>query len=215
VALALLAGVGAFAWLALGSPHGAPDATPSAAALRRADRAAVTSSPTAGGREVVAQVAGAVAAPGLVRLRDGLRVADAIAAAGGARPDADLDAVNLAARLEGANKAFGTLTMASEATRAACGPGLAFRPLARLRVKGRGEPVAVHELVAAGAEPEWVEPFRSALGALDRGDASSARERFAEVLALRPGDEPSRRWLARLDGPGHGSVDPVWTLDEK
>ena len=81
VALALLAGVAAFAWLRLGNPHGAPDATPSAGSLRRADRSAVTSSPTAGGREVVAQVAGAVATPGLVRLREGLRVADAIAAA--------------------------------------------------------------------------------------------------------------------------------------
>jgi len=99
VALALLAGVAAFAWLRLGNPRGAPDATPSAGALRRADRSAVTSSPTAGGREVVAQVAGAVATPGLVRLREGLRVADAIAAAGGARIDADLDAVNLAARV--------------------------------------------------------------------------------------------------------------------
>lgn len=99
IALAVIAALAAFAWLRLGAPHGAPGRAVSGEALQRADRRAVTSSPTAGGREVVAQVAGAVTTPGLVRVHDGDRIADAIAAAGGARPDADLDAVNLAARV--------------------------------------------------------------------------------------------------------------------
>ena len=98
IALAVIAALAAFAWLRLGAPHGAPERAVSDAALQRADRRAV-SGPTSGGREVVAQVAGAVTTPGLVRVHDGDRVADAIAAAGGARPDADLDAVNLAARV--------------------------------------------------------------------------------------------------------------------
>lgn len=99
IALAFLAALAAFAWLRLGAPHGAPDRSLSESTLRRVDRRAVASSPTAGGRVIVAQVAGAVATPGLVRVHDDDRVADAIAAAGGARPDADLDAVNLAARV--------------------------------------------------------------------------------------------------------------------
>jgi competence protein ComEA len=45
---------------------------------------------------VVVHVAGAVRAPGIYELDDGGRVADAIEAAGGPRPRADLDAVNLA-----------------------------------------------------------------------------------------------------------------------
>ena len=97
--LVVVAGLAAFAWLWLGAPHGAPQRTPDESVLRRADRGARTASAGAGGRELVVQVAGAVGTPGLVRLRDGERVADAIAAAGGARPDADLDAVNLAARV--------------------------------------------------------------------------------------------------------------------
>lgn len=53
------------------------------------------SSSTSG--EVVVHVAGAVAKPGIYRVKGGARVADVIDAAGGASPDADLDRVNLAA----------------------------------------------------------------------------------------------------------------------
>jgi competence protein ComEA len=49
--------------------------------------------------EVVVHAAGAVAAPGLYHLPSGSRVADLLAAAGGATPDADVDGVNLAAPL--------------------------------------------------------------------------------------------------------------------
>jgi competence protein ComEA len=48
------------------------------------------------GAELVVHVVGQVVRPGLVRLRQGARLADAIAAAGGARPGADLAALNLA-----------------------------------------------------------------------------------------------------------------------
>ena len=48
-------------------------------------------------RELVVHVAGAVLQPGLYRLAEGSRVNDAIAEAGGARPKAALDLVNLAA----------------------------------------------------------------------------------------------------------------------
>lgn len=60
-----------------------------------------TSGSAAGGQAapLVVHVAGAVAAPGVVRLPAGSRVVDAVAAAGGMRPDAEPDRVNLAAPL--------------------------------------------------------------------------------------------------------------------
>jgi competence protein ComEA len=51
------------------------------------------------GGTLVVHVAGAVARPGVVRVRAGARVVDAIEAAGGARPDAALDQLNLAAKV--------------------------------------------------------------------------------------------------------------------
>ena len=50
-------------------------------------------------RLLVVDVTGAVRRPGLYRLADGARVADAVARAGGATARAELEAVNLAARV--------------------------------------------------------------------------------------------------------------------
>jgi competence protein ComEA len=55
---------------------------------------------------VVVHVAGAVKKTGVVRLARGSRVHEAIAAAGGARPEADLDRLNLASPLEDAQKIY-------------------------------------------------------------------------------------------------------------
>lgn len=95
--LVLLGVVAGFVWLRWGTPtNGAP--IPKADPTGRAARSmAVPDRATR--RTVVAHIAGAVARPGIVRVPDGARVVDAIAAAGGARADADLDQLNLAARI--------------------------------------------------------------------------------------------------------------------
>jgi competence protein ComEA len=78
--------------LALAGRHlaggGAPAAPPPAALERAAPAPAAAA---------VVHVVGAVRRPGLYRLTDGSRVADALRRAGGAMPVADLSAVNLAA----------------------------------------------------------------------------------------------------------------------
>jgi adenylate cyclase len=55
------------------------------------------------------------------------------------------DMVNLASRLEGANKYFGTSIMAAEATMAATGGAFVWRELDLIRVQGRAQPVRIFE----------------------------------------------------------------------
>lgn len=59
----------------------------------------VEGDPDDAGGAVFVHVAGAVSSPGVVELPSGSRVVDAVRAAGGLRPDADPDRVNLAAEL--------------------------------------------------------------------------------------------------------------------
>ena len=56
------------------------------------------------GRQVYVHVGGAVHRPGLYELPDGSRVFDAVQAAGGATDDADLDSLNLAAKVKDGDK---------------------------------------------------------------------------------------------------------------
>lgn len=81
---AVLIAAGAGLWFSSRSPEPVP--------------AVIDRGPAEAGTLTV-HVAGAVAGPGMVEVPAGARVADAIAAAGGALPDADLGAVNLAAPL--------------------------------------------------------------------------------------------------------------------
>ena len=57
------------------------------------------------------------------------------------------DTVNVASRLEGLNKEFGTTILASAAIRDRAGPDAGFRPLGAAIAKGRREQIQVFELV--------------------------------------------------------------------
>ena len=61
------------------------------------------------------------------------------------------DAVNLASRLEGANKFYGTTIIASETTVALAGEAFAWRELDAIRVKGRTQALKIYELLALSA----------------------------------------------------------------
>jgi adenylate cyclase len=60
------------------------------------------------------------------------------------------DTVNVASRLEGANKYYGTSIMASGMTVAQTGNAVAWRELDAIKVKGRDEPIKVYEPLAKG-----------------------------------------------------------------
>ncbi|MEA2180788.1 MAG: competence protein ComEA [Solirubrobacteraceae bacterium] len=85
----------------MGGRAGAAPPPASSSATVPIEPAAGAAGAVAGGDgEVTVHVAGAVASPGVYRLRQGSRVDDAVRRAGGATRRADLSAVNLAAQLE-------------------------------------------------------------------------------------------------------------------
>ena len=127
------------------------------------------------------------------------------------------DAVNLASRLEGACKVYGTRTLVSEATVLQAGPAVAVRELDQVRVKGRGHPVRVFELLGPGgmARPARVERFEAGL-------AQFRARRFEDALALfsqSPDDPPSQVFAERcrlaISHPPGEDWDGVHTLSTK
>jgi class 3 adenylate cyclase len=115
------------------------------------------------------------------------------------------DNVNLAARLEGANKEYDTSIMISEATWALVQGRFVVRELDRIRVVGKKNAVKIYELIApAGAElpmaPAFLDAYAGALAAFkDRRWEEAIRE-FQRALELRPGDTPSETYVERARG---------------
>jgi adenylate cyclase len=107
------------------------------------------------------------------------------------------DAVNLAARLEQANKLFGSSVLLDAET-AAAAPATPLRRLARLAARGRNAAVEVFAPWDAPAPTAPAAAWEAAMAALERGDAEAARAGFEKVAASRPGDGPAAFHLARL-----------------
>ncbi|MGB8603879.1 CHASE2 domain-containing protein [Bradyrhizobium sp.] len=131
------------------------------------------------------------------------------------------DAVNVASRLEGANKYYGTTIAASEMTVALTGSTFAWRELDAIRVQGRSTPVKIYELLAeagretpqqaasAAAYAEGLEYWRNR----EFDAAAKCFERVAEV------DRSSALFLSRAKAfarhPPGPDWEPVSTLEGK
>jgi adenylate cyclase len=131
------------------------------------------------------------------------------------------DAVNVASRLEGANKHYGTTIIASETTVALTGSTFSWRELDATRVKGRTTPVKIYELVAVAGEgtPQQLE----AQAAYAEGLAHWRKREFelAATCFARAGDfdKPSALFLKRANElashPPGPDWEPVSALDSK
>ncbi len=110
------------------------------------------------------------------------------------------DCVNLAARLEAANKFFGTDVLVSDSTWQAISDGaFVARPLGRVLVTGQSSPVAVWNVVSEAPgdahQREAVEAFAAGMEAFAARHFEQAVTHWQAVEAIWPGDAASAIYI--------------------
>jgi adenylate cyclase len=110
------------------------------------------------------------------------------------------DAVNLASRLEGANKYFHSKIMVSEATYEEARNFIEARMLGQIRVVGKAIPVKVYEPLAhkgklSASSAKMREAYNEGFEAFYKGAYASAGKSFEAALKAAPADGPSQFYL--------------------
>jgi adenylate cyclase len=134
------------------------------------------------------------------------------------------DGVNLASRLESANRYYGTSILVSGSTVALLQRRYLLRELDRVRVKGKATPVPIFELM--GDETEYpaglataVQQYGGALLAYRQRDWSTALSLLDSALAAAPLDQPSQILRARVlsyrETPPPADWQAIWSLSDK
>ena len=134
------------------------------------------------------------------------------------------DTANLAARLERANRVYGTQILVGETTAQATDSQFEFREIDTISVKGKTETTRVFELMSAGGQlskelarlRRCYEQARSMYLAQEWDPAEAS---FHECLEIHPNDGPSRVFLERIQvlrrNPPDKDWNGVWQLVEK
>jgi adenylate cyclase len=122
------------------------------------------------------------------------------------------DAVNLAARLEPANKDYGSRCIIGSPTRDAVrsASDLVLRRLDRIVVKGKTEPVEIYELCELDQPGPWIAQHEAALADLWDRRWDEAEAGFRAVLQSRPGDGAAQLMLQRLEVYRQTPPPPGW-----
>jgi adenylate cyclase len=134
------------------------------------------------------------------------------------------DSVNLASRLEGVNKVYGTKILVSQNTWEQCKDLFEFRHIDRIAVVGRQEGIDIYELYAEknNIDESLQKLFRIYEKGLDfyfNRDWQNAYSHFCAVLKYRPSDEPAKlmqsRCLQYYKNPPPDEWNGVYTLSSK
>lgn len=145
---------------------------------------------------------------GLPRLRTRVGINTGTAVAGNMGTDTIFnytilgDCVNLASRLEGVNKEYGTLIIAGDDTWQRVRDAFEGRELDWIRVKGKLQPVAIHEVAAEAGTLETgrrnvFDRYAEGLALYREGRWPEATAAFQRVLTLDPEDGPSLTMMSR------------------
>lgn len=122
------------------------------------------------------------------------------------------DVANVASRLEGANKFFGTKILVSESTFEQLPPEIPCRKIARIRVVGRSECLRVYEPLV-DPDPDELRDWHTVVQLLDADQLGEARN----ILTRLPPCKLYTLYLERiaaLESSGQ-CWDDVWNLTEK
>jgi adenylate cyclase len=124
------------------------------------------------------------------------------------------DAVNLASRLEGQNKTYGTRIMISETTAAVVRDQFVVRKLDLLRVKGKLQPMPVYELIAERTpgqqQSEHIARYEDALALYQSGQFDAASELLSRLHEDFPDDGPTATLLKRVMNFREYPPGPDW-----
>jgi len=166
--------------------------------------------------------------PGPLLTRIGINTGDMVVGNMGTQQKMDYtmmgNAVNLAARLEGVNKQYGTWLMISDSTYRETGNLFTVRQLDRVRVVGINEPVRLYELIeeknlTADAVLEGLEHFHRGMELFENRQWTEATEHFKKTRTLIPEDPPSEIYMKRcvkfLKEPPPADWDGVFNLTQK
>ncbi|OGG96745.1 MAG: hypothetical protein A2508_09575 [Candidatus Lambdaproteobacteria bacterium RIFOXYD12_FULL_49_8] len=134
------------------------------------------------------------------------------------------DSVNLAARLEGANKFYKNFTMISHFTYEEAKDNIDVRELDVITVVGKDLPITVYDLLARknqtpGQKADLVEAYLKALQVYKDRRFKDAAEMFKKALEIDPKDGPSITYFERCKhlilNPPAEDWNGVWKLTEK
>ncbi|MGA2129815.1 MAG: adenylate/guanylate cyclase domain-containing protein, partial [Xanthobacteraceae bacterium] len=134
------------------------------------------------------------------------------------------DTVNLASRLEGINKVYGTSIILSEGTYRLAQQAIEARELDLVTVAGKTEPVRIYEAMGRAGELaseriELREVFADGLAAYRRQDWDSAQTHFESCVRIAADDGPARLFVERIallrGAPPPADWDGVWRFSHK
>jgi adenylate cyclase len=134
------------------------------------------------------------------------------------------DEVNIASRLEGANKLYDTTIIISENTKRAIPEQWGLRELDYVRVKGKSKAITIYELLAADEQSmadqgELIEHFSRGLKAYRQRQWADALIHFRRILRQKPDDGPARlysqRCLDYIANPPHPNWDGAYRFESK